>query len=71
MKRNNDYNSDDIDPYSQIDLAKDYNMQLFPLSSPPSSLNISKWKDERLEYIDITQGLKKFCSNLALLLKKY
>ena len=70
MKRNNEYNRDDIDPYSQIDLAKDYNMQLFPLSSPRSSLNISKWKDERLEFIDIAQWLKEILQQSGFTVEK-
>ena len=70
MKRNNEYNRDDNDPYCHIDLAKDYNMQLSPLSSPSSSLNISKWKDERLEFIDIAQGLKEILHGSGFTVEK-
>ena len=70
MKGNNEYNRYDNDPYCQIDLAKDYTMQLFPLSSPSSSLNISKWKDERLEFIDIAQGLKEILQQSGFTVEK-
>jgi hypothetical protein len=46
---NNDY-------YYPIIIAKDSNLQL-PLSSSSSSINIVKWKDERLEHLDIPKGL--------------
>jgi hypothetical protein len=46
---NNDY-------YYPIIIAKDSNLQL-PLSSSSSSINIAKWKDERLEHLDIPKGL--------------
>ncbi|MGE3860030.1 MAG: hypothetical protein AB7F53_08585 [Nitrososphaeraceae archaeon] len=70
MKRNNEYDRDDNDPYYKIALAKDYNIQLFPLSSPPSSLNISKWKDERLEFLDIAKGLKEILQRSGFTVEK-
>ena len=52
---NYEYNNNNNDDYYPI-LIKDSNLQL-PLSLPSSSINIAKWKDPRLELIEIPKGI--------------
>ncbi len=52
---NYEYNNNN-DDYYPIIMTKDSNLQL-PLSSSSSSINIAKWKDQRLDLVEIPKGL--------------
>jgi hypothetical protein len=45
-------------------------LQLLPLSSPSSSLNIAEWKDQRLELIEIPKGLIEALQNTGFTVEK-
>ncbi len=64
---NND--NDDNDYYYPLIMAKDSNLQL-PLSSPSSSINIAKWKDQRLELVDISKGLIEILQDAGFTIEK-
>ena len=62
---NNYYND-----YYPILITKDSNLQL-PLSSSHSLvMNIAKWKDQRLELIDIPKGLIEVLQNTGFTVEK-
>ena len=66
-----DYEDDDNndDDYYPIIITKDSNLQL-PLSSPSSLMNIAKWKDERLELVEIPRGLIEILQNSGFTIEK-
>ena len=55
--------------YYPIIITKDSNLQL-PLSSPSSLMNIAKWKDERLELVEIPKGLIEILQNSGFTIEK-
>jgi hypothetical protein len=61
----NNYNND----YYPIIMTKDSNLQL-PLSSPSSLINIAKWKDERLDLVDIPKGLIEILQRSGFTIEK-
>src|ERR687895_564009 len=63
---NNNNNNND---YYPIIITKDSNLQL-PLSSPSSLMNIAKWKDERLELVEIPRGLIEILQNSGFTIEK-
>ena len=62
----NNYNDD----YYPIIIAKDSNLQLPLSSTSSSSLNIAKWKDERLEHIEIPKGLIEILQDSGFTIEK-
>ena len=68
MRDYEDNNNNNNDYYSII-ITKDSNLQL-PLSSPSSLMNIAKWKDERLELVEIPRGLIEILQNSGFTIEK-
>jgi hypothetical protein len=72
IKRNyeddNNDNDDDND-YHPLIMAKDSNLQL-PLFAPSSSINIAKWKDQRIELVDISKGLIEILQDAGFTIEK-
>ena len=68
----NDHAEDNnyYDDYYPILITKDSNLQL-PLSLPQSLvMNLAKWKDQRLELIDIPKGLIEVLQNTGFTVEK-
>jgi len=63
------YEDDNNDYYYPIIMAKDSNLQL-PLSSPSLSINIAKWKDQRLELVEIPKGLIEILQDSGFTVEK-
>ena len=55
--------------YYPIQITKDSNLQL-PLSSHSLVMNLAKWKDQRLELIDIPKGLIEVLQNTGFTVEK-
>jgi len=64
-KLDNNYNND----YYPIIMANDSNLQI-PLSSESSVMNIAKWKDPRLELIEIPKGLIEILQDAGFTVEK-
>ena len=64
-----DYEDNNNNDYYPIIITKDSNLQL-PLSSPSSLMNIAKWKDERLELVEIPRGLIEILQNSGFTIEK-
>ena len=58
-----------IQAHYPIIMAKNSNLQI-PLSSPSSLMNITPWKDERLELIDISKGLIEILQDSGFTVEK-
>ena len=69
MMESNYGNDNNYNDYYPIIMAKNSNYQL-PLSSPSSLMNIAKWKDERLELIEIPKGLIEILQNAGFTIEK-
>ena len=69
MMEGNYGNDSNYNDYYPIIMAKNSNYQL-PLSSPSSLMNIAKWKDERLELIEIPKGLIENLQNAGFTIEK-
>jgi hypothetical protein len=64
------YEDNNYNDYYPLIMAKNSNLQLLPLSSPSSSLNIAEWKDQRLELIEIPKGLIEVLQNTGFTVEK-
>jgi hypothetical protein len=69
MMEGNYGNDSNYNDYYPIIMAKNSNYQL-PLSSTSSLMNIAKWKDERLELIEIPKGLIEILQNAGFTIEK-